>query len=173
MKKIFKGLAVTGLLVASSLASAQGWNFGGGYSSYMEDDEGIDISLGALFGSVGYTYESGNLTFMPELRLGVGVGDDTVSIFGESVKVEIDTLVIASIRGQYNVAENFGIFLQPSYARLEATASTRGFSETADDWEFGFGGGATFKVSESASIEAMYEAFDESDVVSVGIRFTF
>jgi hypothetical protein len=65
------------------------------------------------------------------------------------------------------------ISIQPSYARLEATASLGSFSETEDDWEFGFGGGATFQVSESASIEAIYEAYDEADVLSIGLRMTF
>jgi hypothetical protein len=34
-------------------------------------------------------------------------------------------------------------------------------------------GGASFQISESASIEAMYEAFDEADILSVGFRMTF
>ncbi|WJG10497.1 outer membrane beta-barrel protein [Aliiglaciecola sp. LCG003] len=173
MNKIFKGLAIASLLAASSMASANGWNFGGGYANYMEDGDGADISLGVIYATAGYTYESGSMTFMPSLRLGTGISDDNVSIYGVNVNVEIDSLVVASIRGQYNVTEDFGVFLQPSYGRLEATASAGGFSETADDWEFGFGGGATFKVSETTSIEAIYESFDEADVFSAGIRMTF
>jgi opacity protein-like surface antigen len=165
MKKIFKGLAIASLLAASSLVSAQGWNFSGGYVNYSDDD----ISLGAIYASAGYAYESGNMEFMPELRLGVGVSDDTI----EGAKVELDNLIIASIRGQYNVNESFGIFLQPSYGRLEGTVSAGGFSETVNDWEFGFGGGASFKVSDSASIEALYEDLNDTDVVSIGLRMTF
>lgn len=169
MNSTLKSLTIVGLLAASSFVSAEGWNFGGGYGNYMESDGGSDISLGAIYASAGYTYDSGQMTFMPSLRLGVGLGDDSV----EGVKVEIDTLVIASIRGQYNVTDSFGVFLQPSYGRLEATATFNGRTATSDDWEFGFGGGASFKVSDSFSIEAMYEAFDEADVLSIGFRTTF
>jgi hypothetical protein len=168
MNNYLKGLAIAGLLSTSSFASAE-WTLSGGYANYMEDDAGVDISVGAIYASAGYSYESGDMTFMPELRIGVGVGDDNVG----GVKVEIDTLIIGSIRGQYNVTESFGVFLQPSYGRLEATASANGFSATEDEWDFGFGGGATFKVSESASVEALYESFDGADVLSFGVRVKF
>lgn len=169
MKSSFKSLTIVSLLAASSFASAEGWNFGGGYANYMEDEAGLDISLGAIYASVGYKYDSGNVSFMPELRLGVGVGDDSI----QGIDVEIDNLLVASIRGQYNVTESFGVFLQPSYGRLEVTASFDGASASADEWEFGFGGGASFQISESSSIEAMYEAFDGADVLSVGLRMSF
>jgi opacity protein-like surface antigen len=169
MNSTLKSLTIVSLLAASSFASAEGWSFSGGYANYMEDDAGVDISLGAIYASAGYTYNSGKMSFMPELRLGFGVSDDSI----QGIDIEIDTLLIASIRGQYNVTENFGVFLQPSYGRLEATASSNGFSVTEDEWEFGFGGGASFQISESSSIEAVYEAFDEADVLSVGFRTTF
>jgi opacity protein-like surface antigen len=167
IKTVFKITAIAGLLSLSSLASAE-WTVGGGYIN-LSDDDGIDLSLGALYASAGYEYSSGQMTFMPELRLGVGVSDDTVQGFN----LEIDTFFAASIRGQYNVTDSFGVFLQPSYARLETTASAGGQSFTDDNWEFGFGGGAAFKLSESASLEAAYESFDGSDVLSVAARFKF
>jgi opacity protein-like surface antigen len=169
MNSTLKSLTIVSLLAASSFVSAEGWNFGGGYANYMEDDAGLDISLDVIYASVGYTYDSGKVSFMPELRLGVGVGDDSI----QGVNVEIDTLLIASIRGQYNVTESFGVFLQPSYGHLEATVNFNGVSVSEDEWEFGFGGGASFQISESASIEAMYEAFAEADILSVGFRMTF
>jgi opacity protein-like surface antigen len=168
VKNIFKGIFAASLLTATSLASA-GWTVSGGYVNYNEDDEGIDISVDAVYASVGYEYESGNMVFMPEIRLGTGVGDDNVM----GVEVEIDSVFAASIRGQYNITEQFAVFLQPSYARIEATARFEGQSVTEDDWEFGFGGGAAFKVSKSFSIEAIYENYDNSDVVSIGARYTF
>lgn len=173
MNNIYKGLAIVGLLTASSLVNANGWNLGGGYAQYMEDADEADISLGIIYASAGYTYESGSMSYMPELRIGTGVSDDSVTLYNVNVDVEIDSLVVASIRGQYNVTEDFGIFLQPSYGRLEATASAGGYSASEDEWDFGFGGGASFQITEAASFEAMYESFDGADVISAGVRVTF
>lgn len=171
MKTFLKSAAVAGLFIASSMAGAQGWNFGGGYANYMED-EGIDVDLGVIYGSVGYVYESGKMTWMPELRFGTGVSDDTVRVIGVDVNAEIDSLIVASLRGQYNVTETFGVFLQPSYGRLDVTASAQGISLSDDTSELGFGGGAAFKLGDSASIEAIYETFDGSDVLSLGFRMS-
>ena len=168
MNNNFRIVAISGLLAISSMASAQ-WNFGAGYANYSESDEGVEISVGALYASVGYEYVSDKITFMPELRIGTGVTDDTVF----DVNIEIDSFIAASIRGQYNVNESFGVFLQPSYGRLAVTASANGQSFSDDNWEFGFGGGASIKVSDTTSIEAFYESYDASDVLSVAVRFTF
>jgi hypothetical protein len=173
MKNVFKGLALTSLLTVSSIVSATGWNLSGGYSNFMVDDDDVDTSLGIVYGGVGYTYESGNMSFMPELRLGMGIGNDNVESFGVDIYLEIESFVALSIRSQYDVTENFGIFLQPTYGLLEATASAEGISVTEDEWSFGFGGGAAFKISESASIEALYERYDETDVLSLALRLKF
>lgn len=165
---LLKLTVIASLAALSSFANAQ-WTFSGGYANYNEEDGGVDISLGAVYASAGYEYTSGKMTFMPELRLGVGVGDDT--LFG--VNVEIDTFIAASVRGQYNVTDSFGVFLQPAYGRLEVSASASGQSASNDTTEFGFGGGASFKISDTASLEALYETFDGTDIISFGARFTF
>jgi opacity protein-like surface antigen len=167
-KTLLKITAIAGLLSLSSLATAE-WTVGSGYINLSEDDGVVDLSLGAIYASAGYEYSSGQMTFMPELRLGVGVSDDTI----QGVNIEVDTFFSASIRGQYNVTDSFGVFLQPSYSRLEVTGSLNGQSFTDDNWEFGFGGGAAFKLSETASLEAAYESVDGSDVLSVAARFKF
>ena len=165
MKNLMKCIFSAGLLTASTFASAQ-WTVGGGYANYSEDDGGLDISLGGVYGSAGYVYENGQISFMPEIRIGVGVADDTVS----GVNVEIDSFLALSLRGQYEVTKDFSVFLQPTYGRLEVTANFNGQSVSDDEWEFGFGGGAAFKVSNTTSIEAIYESFDGTDVLSLGVR---
>jgi opacity protein-like surface antigen len=165
MKNLMKCVFTAGLLTASAIASAQ-WTVGGGYANYSEDDGGLDISLGGVYGSAGYVYENGQISFMPELRIGVGVADDNVS----GVNVEIDSFLLLSLRGQYEVTKDFSVFLQPTYGRLEVTANFNGQSASDDEWEFGFGGGAAFKVSDTTSIEAIYESFDGTDVLSLGVR---
>lgn len=167
MKILAKCLIMVSFLTVSAVASTQ-WTVGGGYTSYNEDDDGIDINLGAVYASAGYLYKNDKIAFMPELRIGVGVTDDTV--YGVDVEVEVDSFIAASLRAQYEVTDNFSVFLQPTYTRLELTASANGQSASEDEWEFGFGGGGSFKVTDTASIEAFYESFDGTDVLSVGVR---
>ena len=165
MKNLMKCALIATLLTASSVASAQ-WTVGGGYANYSDDDDGLDLSLGGVYGSAGYVYQNSQISFIPEIRIGVGVADDTVS----GVNVEIDSFLALSLRGQYEVTKDFSVFLQPSYGRLELTANFNGQSVSDDEWEFGFGGGAAFKVSDTTSIEAIYESFDGTDVLSLGFR---
>jgi hypothetical protein len=169
MKALIKTLGCSLLLTASMSANAD-WSVSGGFTSFQDDiDSSESLSLGALHGGLGYTFDRGNFTFIPELRVGFGIGDD--SAYG--VDVEVDNLVIASLRGQYNVNDSFGIFVQPSYGRLEVSASGSGASFSNDDWETGIGTGASYKLGKNASIEAMYEQFDSADVFSFSFRYTF
>lgn len=169
MKMLIKAFSCSLLLTASMSANAD-WSVSGGFSSFEGDiDSSESISLGAVYGGLGYTFDRGDFTFMPEVRLGFGVGDDSAN----GVNIEVDNLVVASVRGQYNVNESFGIFVQPSYGRIEATASFVGESISDNGWETGIGTGASYKLSKNASIEAMYEQFDSADITSFSFRYTF
>ena len=134
MKNIMKCAITAGLIAVSSAASAQ-WTISGGYANYSEDDDGLDISLGGIYGSAGYLYKNGQVTFMPEIRIGVGVSDDKIG----QVNLEIDSFLALSIRGQYDVTKDFSVFAQPTYGRLEVSANAGGQSVSEDEWEFGFG----------------------------------
>ena len=168
MRNKLKALVAVSILALSSSASAS-WTAGGGYTKISDSEDGIDINLGVAFASVGYEFVSTNIIIMPELRLGVGVSEDKV--FG--VNVEVDSFIAGSVRGKLIVSDSVGVFLQPTYTRLELTASAMGQSESADDWELGFGGGASYKLSDSASIEAIYEVIDGTDFISFGYRSHF
>lgn len=162
-------LIALSFLFISIPASAQ-WVAGGGYLNVSDDDGGVDVSLGGLYGSVGYVIESeGNFYFLPEVRLGVGISDDTV--FG--VDVELDTFFALSVRGQYDFDSGLYLYAAPSYARAEFTASSGGVSVSDDDWEFGIGGGAGYKFSDTVWGELSYETFDGTDIVSLGLKFGF
>ena len=52
MKKLLLSALV---LVFSSTANAE-WVFGAGYVNMSDEDDGIDVSLGAVAGSVGYVF---------------------------------------------------------------------------------------------------------------------
>ncbi len=166
MKRI---LVLLALFAVSVPASAQ-WVAGGGYINLSDEDDGIDVDLGAVYGSIGYLIEGeGNFSFLPEIRLGIGISDDTV--FG--VDVELDSFFALSLRGQYDFDSGLYLFANPSYARAEFTASSGGFSASEDDWEFGIGAGAGYRFQDNFWGEVGYETYDGTDVLAIGFKYAF
>ena len=162
----FVSLAVLALIPC--MANAE-WVVGGGFYNLSDEDGGIDVSLNAIVASVGFRFESGvNFAVMPELRIGTGVGDDTVV----GVDVEIDSLLALSVRGQYEFDSGVYLFGAPAYANLDLKASAGGFSASDDEWEFGIGGGVGYR-SNNVSGELSYETYDDTDVIGIAVKFWF
>lgn len=151
----------------SAQASAQ-WVAGGGYINLSEDD--LDVSVGGVFASLGYQIDAeGNFTFIPELRIGVGVSDDTV----EGITVELSTFFALSMRGQYEFDSGLYLYAAPSFAQAEFDFSGFLGSGSEDESEAGIGGGVGYKFSETAWGELSYEAFDGIDALSIGFKVAF
>jgi len=165
-----KSLIALSFLTLPLTASAN-WLTGGGYANFSAENDGTDVSIGTIFGSVGYELmpETSEFSFIPELRLGTGISDDTV----ESIKVEIERFTAFSVRGQYNYDNGVYLYVMPSYANLKVKASYNGHSDSDDDWEFGFGGGFGKKLNDNMRIEASFESYDDTDVFTVGFKYAF
>lgn len=171
---MFRKLFLVVVLAAlSSVASAE-WVAGVGYTNLSDDEDGIDVSVGAIAGSIGYRFPSAsNWSIMPELRVGFGVNDDTVDVLGTRFDVEVNRFIALTLRGQYDVNDSVYVFAQPSYANLDLEVSAFGLSASDDDDEFGFGAGVGLKFVDNMSGELSYEYFDGTDVISVGIKYSF
>lgn len=181
MKKILlAALMLTGSVAVAAPNEGTSGNWVGGisYANLSDEEDGLDISLGALVGSLGYKIESGSsFYFMPEVRVGVGITDDTVTVFGVDVDVELDSFLALSVKGQFELENGVYLYAAPTYANAEFTASAsqggQSASATEDSWEFGLGLGAGYNFNPSTSLEASYEQFDGTDVLSVGLKFSF
>lgn len=181
MKKMVLGmlLASTSLTgMAAESASSNKWVGGVSYINLSDEVEGMDFSLGGIVGSIGYKIESGdNFHLIPEVRIGVGLSDDSASYSGVNVNIELDRFLALSLRGQFYFDNGIYLFATPSYANAESTASASqgglSASATEDSWEFGIGGGAGYNFSKATSAEVMYEQFDGVDVFSLGLKFNF
>ena len=167
MKKLLLSALV---LVFSSTANAE-WVYGAGYVNMSDEGDGIDISLGAVAGSVGYVFDNETFRLVPELRVGFGLSDDDVRISGVTVDVEIESFLALSVMAQLDLGDSVYVYAQPSYANLEIEASSGGFSESDSEWEFGLGAGLGFRVSETASVELGYETYDGLDVFAISLKF--
>lgn len=165
-----KSLLALSFLVLPLTASAN-WSAGAGYANISDSEDGIDLSLGTVFGSIAYEFSQENspLSFVPELRIGTGVSDDKI----DSIKIEVESFTAFSVRGQYNYDNGVYLYVMPSYTNLDLKASSGGVSVSDDDWEFGFGGGVGKKINDKTSIEASYESYDGTDVVTIGFKYAF
>ena len=175
---MFKKTALAILIAGTSFSSLANWVSGVSYINLSDEEDGLDISLGGITGSLGYKINSeNNFYFMPEVRIGTGISDDSVSMLGVDVDVEMDGFIALSIRAQYELENGVYLFAAPSYANVEFTANAsqggQSASATEDSWEFGIGGGAGYKFNDSISGEFVYEQFDGTDVLSFGVKFDF
>ncbi|MBA6252948.1 MULTISPECIES: outer membrane beta-barrel protein [unclassified Colwellia] len=169
---MFKKTAIALTLFSLSLtAVAADWQVGGGFGQLSDSSDGDDISLNFIYGSVAYKIENSakNFYLMPELRLGTGVGDD--SLYGAKIKVE--SLLALSLRGQYDFNNRAYVYVMPSYANLDLKASYRGESASDDSWEFGIGAGVGYSLNKKVSVEASYETYDGTKLLSVGFKYAF
>lgn len=179
MKKV-----VLGLWLASSSMFALGaenaeqstWVGALSYANMSEDADGVDISLGAIVGSVGYKQRAAEgLYVVPELRVGFGLSDDRLIIYGVSVDAKLDRFIALSLKTQYEFNNGLYVFAVPSYAnaKFSAKASYLNQSVSDDSWELGLGVGAGYKLGSTTFAEVGYEQFDGTDVLSIGVRFNF
>ena len=168
-----KTLLAASLLSFSHLSFADDWVAGAAYSNLSFAE--LDFSV--LSASIGYQLDYNNgFSLLPEVRVGLGIGDDSLPGFSE-VELEIDTFVAITLRGQYTFTNGMYIYAAPSYANLalSSTVSFEGMSASAseDESEFGFGAGLGYKFSNKIAAEFTYEQFDETDVISLGLKYHF
>lgn len=160
-------LVMVSVLLSVTSIAAQA-EFVGGVAYGRLSDSGID--LGGLQGLLGYEYSiAENVTLTPEVRFGVGIGDDS---FG-GASVELGTFYGVNLRAQWNTSSNIYFYLQPSYVNFELEASVGGISASDDTWEFGAGAGVGYQATEKLGFELSYEDFDGASVISAGLRFSF
>jgi len=169
---MFKSTAIALTLLSLSLTASADWQVGGGFSNLSDDlGDGDDVSLSILYGSVSYKTDSSydDFSFVPELRIGTGIGDD--SLYG--IKLEVKSFIALSVRGQYEFSNGAYVYAMPSYANLNIKASGYGESESEDNWEFGVGAGVGYSLNKKLSVEASYENYDDTNFLSVGFKYAF
>lgn len=155
--------AVIALSSVPMFASAQ-WVSGVNYSQFDWES----VSLGVIGASIGYKMPTESaFSVTPQFRLGMGISDDSIG----GVDVEIDTFMALSAKGQYDFSPVFYGFIEPSYGKAEMSAS--GFGDVESDWEFGIGGGVGYSFTDFVAAEVQYETYDETDVLSLNLRFSY
>jgi opacity protein-like surface antigen len=186
---MFKHTALALTLLSLSLTASANWQTGAGFANFSDSADGDDLSLNIIYGSVSYKVENSgkDYFFMPEFRIGTGVGDDTLTenwsyqdgytgnsrVISSDIKFEIERFIALSLRGQYDFSNGAYVYVVPSYANLKAKVSYSGESDSDDSWEFGVGAGVGYQLNKKISVEASYENYDETDLLSVGFKYAF
>ena len=144
-----------------------------------------------------------NWAIVPEVKLGTGLGEDTpinensttplvggVETIRLRTDIEIDHFLELAVRLEYGFDSGVYLYAVPSYINLETTAEAEfdfqltfddgfvdGFSDRAresdDEWEFGVGLGLGYQFNDNIAIEFAYQEFDDTEVVSAGLKYAF
>lgn len=157
---LLKSLLAVSIVTLPAVTFAESY-VGGNFAMIDYSEEGAsDASLNAIYGRFG-TFFGDN--FSGELRLGLGVGDDSVSYAGFDVDVELKNFFGAYLRGGVPVGESFYPYAIIGYSKGKLEASALGESESASESDLSFGVGADFSVAETVTINLEYMNYIDKD----------
>lgn len=151
-----------------------------------------------IYGEIGWTnvtYKDSGYKFNPSMvraivgadvhpnlavegMLGFGISDDTVNIRGIDVKGEIDNAWGVFLKPKATVAPNFEVFGRIGYVKTRISASVPGYSISDSGGDVAYGLGASYKLTEKASLNADYMSYYNKDgvkgtgfTIGLGVRF--
>jgi opacity protein-like surface antigen len=159
--------AALGLACLSSNVTLAEQNYAGGSIAFIDyAEEGIsdDASLTMIAGRLGTKF---NEHLSGEIRIGLGIGDDSVDVFGTDVDIELDTMFGAYVRGGIQAADSFYPYVVLGYTRGKVTASVPGFSTSESESDVSFGIGADVDINDKLTFNAEYMNYLDKDGVEV------
>lgn len=173
MKKLVLMLLVFVMSSTTAFAASNYWGLDYSFVNY-EESGGLDADVGVLSLKFG-TYL--NEYFAAEARVGFGIDDDTVDVFGVPVEFEVDNFIGVYMRAEmpHDKVRPYAIL---GVTRGEATASAMGFSVSEDETDLSYGAGVDFVIGEKAGIDVEYmQLIDKSDfeitTINLGFKYRF
>lgn len=170
-----KRVVLASLLSLASFTSAAQWQAGAGLVQLSNSDDDETIRLTALVAEAKYSFhKTDKVEWLVGARYGIGIQDDEFAFaYGADIDIELDRFMAIDLRAQFAVNEQVYFFLTPSYANAKVTYKFQYESESDSDWEFGAGLGLGYKFNETASLEASYQRFDETNVLGVSFSYKY
>lgn len=175
----FALMAFTTTAAAQETVEEGYWGVNYSFLTYEEDGISEDFDLGALVGKVGGKF---NPYVAGELRAGLGISDDSISVGGDSLEVELDHLIGAyAVVGAPNDSPVYPYaVVGMTQGQVSATATIDGVtaSDSESDSDLSFGVGANMAISDGFQLNAEYMQYLDKDGVevtgmSIGGQFTF
>ncbi|MBM6551840.1 outer membrane beta-barrel protein [Marinomonas ostreistagni] len=174
MKKLLLGAAVAAASTSALAAPIDNLVGGFGYLHYNEEFSGQDVTLHGVFGSLGYKHRvTQQFSLVPEVRVGLGIGDDTARYNSQDLDVELDEFIALSLKGQFDINQQLYVFANPTFAHGGFTIRGDNGSVSDSDHELGLGFGAGFKVAPNADLELAYENLEGTDLIGASLKIGF
>ena len=117
-----------------------------------------------------------------EARVGFGAGDDSISLGGDKLTLEVDNYISAYIKPTLPVGERFAVYALAGVTRskLEMKASIGGMSgsDTDSQTDLSYGVGADLNLSTNSFVSVEYARLlngddYDLDALSIGLGFRF
>lgn len=113
-----------------------------------------------------------------EVRLGTGIGGDTVMVGGTPVNLEVKALTANYLKGTVPVTRDFApyVLVGSSWSRLKATSPSRSITDSTEAFSYGFGVDAAMAPHVRLNAEwARLNKAGESrlDALSIGASISF
>lgn len=159
-------MMVSGLTMADQYRSASGPYVG---ASMLFVDAGInddpDASLMGIGGRLGSSF---NENFSAEVRVAVGVGDDSVGEGWQKYDVELSSLIGGYLRASVPVGQNFHPYGVLGFTRSELKVSHPWLGkETDNDTDISYGIGADIDLDRNISLNIEYMNYYDGDDVEI------
>lgn len=176
-----KNAVAAALLSASFAAAAAEPYFGGSFAvvDYSVDGISSDASLNAIYGRGGLMF---NDNISGEVRLGFGIGDDSINAGPYEATIELKNMIGAYVRGGIPVGESFYPYAIIGYTRAEADTEISGpdlnESSSESESDLSFGVGADFSITETLKVNGEYMTYFDKDGAelsgfSIGVAKSF
>jgi len=155
-------IAVSFFINSMAVSANEGVKYGGvGYHLGSYEETGLSsASLTGLelkFGS----YISDTVAL--EGRLTIGTGNDTISVFGIGVDIELNNALSLFLKGDIPLSPTANLYGLIGFTKGKITASVLGFSVSEDDSGLSYGIGAESKLSDDVYFSGEYVFYLSED----------
>jgi len=169
-----KSLMLAACLLSTSAMAAE--NYAGvqyAMVTYSESDI-PDFNPSALVARVGHNF---NKNFAVEGRFGIGIADDSNTISGIPVSVEVDQFISVLAKGSLPLGAGANVYGLIGYTDGKITANAFGFSSSASESDTSFGLGIEFGKGDTTGSIEYVNYIDKNDgsltSINLGVNFAF
>ncbi len=157
---------------ADSSLSTKNWEVSLNYTNASSDPV-IGDSLNFDIVTMGFAYEirnpEGHLSFIPELYVGKGLGDDH--------NIEVDSYVQAGLRLVLHTTEDFYVYIRPVVTKISFDYDLPGqHIDESTDWMFGGGVGIGMNIDKHTNISLGADRLSDdvdTDLINLSVRYRF